>query len=91
MALGIHVQIPESRQTEFVSAETMVVESKPRLSTRGDLVYQVTMIFSEISRADRDLLLLVSHDESMVAPALPAPAAENPALRSSVKSASSLN
>lgn len=67
-ALGIHVQIPECQQTEFVSAETIIVESTPRLNRHSDLVYQVTMLFSEISRDDRELLMLVSHDESMVTP-----------------------
>ena len=67
-ALGIHVHIPEARQTEFVSAETIIVESSPRLNRLGDLVYSVTMLFSEITRDDRELLVLVSHDESMLAP-----------------------
>lgn len=94
-ALGIHVQIPECRQTEFVSAETIIVESTPRLNRRGDLVYQVTMLFSEITRDDRDLLVLMSHDESMIAAAAPptekTPLADSPVPTRTAASVASLN
>ena len=51
------------------------------------------MLFSEISRDDRDLLMLVSHDESMVCPPPADPIATGKAVdpNQPVKNSASLN
>ena len=68
IALGLHVAIPDAGQSEFIAAEVIVVGSEPAVSTNGERVFRVTMIFSDISRQDRDLLMLVPEDVENVGP-----------------------
>lgn len=65
-ALGLHVSLPDSRQSEFVSAETMVVACLPEMDSEGNQVYRVALHFSEISFSDRDLLGLMAYDEGLI-------------------------
>ncbi len=65
-ALGLHVSLPDARQSEFVSAETIVVACQPEVDLDGRAVFRVALLFSEISWSDRDLLELVAHDEGLL-------------------------
>ena len=65
-ALGLHVSLPESRQSEFVSAEAMVVACQPEVDLDGKAVYRVALLFSEISWSDRDLLELMAYDDGLL-------------------------
>ena len=69
VSLGFHLHLLDGNASNspadvshsaFVSAETLVVESSCQLSESGELVHRVTMLFSEISRKDRDLLMRYS-------------------------------
>ncbi len=65
LTIGFHVdsQIPDqgaSRNSSFISAESVVVESHPEVATDGSLVYRITLMFSEISTRDRSLLVRAS-------------------------------
>jgi len=64
MVLGCHV---EGETAVFVSAETIVVESCPLMDGRGVIAdrFQVTVLFSEISWEDRDLLVNLSDVEGI--------------------------
>lgn len=63
--LGFQLGNSPSRRGEFVSAETIVVESRPQVSERGSLVHRVTLLFSAISRHDHDILLDYSRARQM--------------------------
>lgn len=67
-ALGLHVSLPDSRQSEFVSAETMVAGCHPEVDLDGKPVFRVALLFSEISWSDRDLLELMAYDDALIAP-----------------------
>ncbi len=67
-ALGLHVSLPDSRQTEFVSAETMVVACQPEVDVDGRPVFRVALLFYDISWSDRDLLELMAYDEGLLSP-----------------------
>ncbi len=41
----------------FIGVEAIVIESKPGSSTSGEPAYLVTVLFSQISRADKEKLL----------------------------------
>ena len=60
--LGFQLDNSPSRHGAFVSAQTLVVESRPQVSERGSLVHRVTLLFSEISRRDHDILLDYSRE-----------------------------
>lgn len=66
-ALGLHVSLPETRQSEFVSAEAMVVACQPEVDLDGKAVFRVVLLFSEISWSDRDLLELIAYDDGLLA------------------------
>ena len=61
IAIGFHVDRPETRKSHFISAESIVVDSRPSMK-QGELVHRVTMLFSEIKWDDRELLLALSSD-----------------------------
>lgn len=70
MVLGCHVEAKASvpRTTgAFVSAETIVVESLPLTGggRNGQSCFQVTFLFSEISREDREMLVNLSDVEGI--------------------------
>lgn len=65
LTIGFHVdsQMPDQgsgRNSSFISAESVVVESHPEVANDGSLVYRVTLMFSEISARDRGLLVRAS-------------------------------
>ncbi|MCB1228864.1 MAG: hypothetical protein KDN19_01275 [Verrucomicrobiae bacterium] len=62
------MNLPNSRQSEFVSAETMVCACQPEVDTDGRPVFRVALLFSDISWSDRDLLELMAYDEGLLAP-----------------------
>ena len=58
MALGFHVNVDSrSEKSRFISVEAILVESKPRVTRSGQLVQEITLLFSEIDRKDRETLL----------------------------------
>lgn len=59
VAIGFHVDRPEIRESRFISAESIVVDSRPSLK-KGELLHRVTMLFSDIKRDDREMLLALS-------------------------------
>ncbi len=75
-ALGLHVSLPDSRQSEFVSAETMIAACQPEVDVDGRPVFRVALLFSDISWTDRDLLELMAYDEGLLSPKRNASAGE---------------
>jgi hypothetical protein len=67
-ALGLHVSLPNSRQSEFVTAETMIAACQPEVDVDGRPVFRVALLFSDISWTDRDLLELMAYDEGLLGP-----------------------
>jgi hypothetical protein len=65
-AVGLHVNLPESSQSEFISAESMVVACQPEATRRGRKVWRVALLFSDLSGSDRDLLELMAYDERLL-------------------------
>lgn len=66
-AVGLHVNLPESGQSEFISAESMVVACQPETARRaGRAVWRVALLFSDLSGSDRDLLELMAYDERLL-------------------------
>lgn len=68
LTLGFHVTgLSEIRQRDssFISADTVVVESLPVVNEAGRLVFRVSLLFADISREDRRLLLRISEDEQI--------------------------
>lgn len=58
IALGFHVNCDSrSGKSRFISVEAILVGSKPRVTRSGQLVQEITLLFSEIDRKDRDVLL----------------------------------
>jgi hypothetical protein len=94
-ALGLHVSLPDSRQSEFVSAETMIVACQPEVDPHGNPVFRVALLFSDISWSDRDLLELMAYDEGLLSPRrepeIPAPDYSGPARLSEAIGKMSLN
>ena len=69
--LGFQLGNSSSRHGGFVSAETIVVESRLRVSKGGLLVHRVTLLFSAISRRDHLLLLDYSRERLTEKSAVP--------------------
>lgn len=67
-ALGLHVSLPESRQSEFVTAETIIAACQPEGGEGEPGAYRVALVFSDISLSDRDLLELIAYDEALLSP-----------------------
>lgn len=65
-AVGLHVNLPDSGQSEFISAESMVVACQPEPVRRGAPVFRVALLFSDLSWSDRDLLELMAYDERLL-------------------------
>jgi len=62
LTIGFHVDSRvqngnNDRNSSFISAESIVVESHPEVTTDGSLIYRVTLMFSEIASKDRNLLV----------------------------------
>lgn len=65
--VGLHVNLPESRQSEFISAESTVVACQPESEWEDQSAYRVALLFSDLSWSDRDLLDLMAYDERLIA------------------------
>ncbi len=58
VALGFHVDCGQRTvKSKFISVEAIVVGSIPSVSDQGMFVNEVTLMFSEIDREDRAVLL----------------------------------
>ncbi len=69
LTIGFHVDSRiqkgnNDRNSSFISAETIVVESLPEVATDGNPIYRVTLMFSEIASKDRSLLVRASENGS---------------------------
>lgn len=65
-AVGLHVNLPDSGQSEFISAESIVVACQPEPVRLGGKVFRVALLFSDLSWSDRDLLELMAYDERLL-------------------------
>lgn len=65
-AVGLHVNLPDSCQSEFISAESIVVACQPEPSRSGTRAFRVALLFSDLSWSDRDLLELMAYDETLL-------------------------
>ncbi len=61
ISLGFHLD-SEDQRSQFVSAEGIVVESRCHLAANGKILNRVTLLFSEISREDRNILVRYSQE-----------------------------
>jgi len=64
ITLGFHVTSEEGDQSWFVSADSIVVDSRPELVRDGEVTVRVTLLFSRISRKDHSLLLRLSRSHT---------------------------
>jgi hypothetical protein len=61
IAMGFHVDCHSRHgKSRFISVEAMVVGSSPKVTRKGQLCMEVTLLFSEIDREDREVLLRAS-------------------------------
>lgn len=60
VTIGFHVVQSAGRSSSFISAESIVVDSQPEVSRKGEVVFRVTLMFSDISPEDRHLLMQIS-------------------------------
>jgi len=66
IAIGFHVTGDSSRNSSFISADSMVVDSHPGVSRSGSPVFRITLMFSNISAEDRSLLVKLSESQAVV-------------------------
>jgi len=59
ITIGFHVSNIND-PSHFISAESLVVESRRILSIRGEFCHRVTLLFSDIAPEDQDLLIKLS-------------------------------
>jgi hypothetical protein len=60
------VNLPDSGQSEFISAESTVVACQPEPAKDGQRIHRVALLFSELSWSDRELLELMAYDERLL-------------------------
>jgi hypothetical protein len=65
-AVGLHVNLPDSGQSEFISAESTVVACQPEPTRDGQRIHRVALLFSDLSWSDRELLELMAYDERLL-------------------------